>query len=121
MAKEDGQINIVSQGSRFEGKITSSGSLRVDGQVNGDVALTGDLVIGSNGEVTGNIDAQTVTVGGRITGNINVKNKLVLEAKAKIKGDIRASKLIIDEGAVFDGKCDMSGEKRPDQKSELFR
>lgn len=121
MGKEDGQINIVSQGSRFEGKITSSGSLRVDGQVNGDVALTGDLVIGSNGEIIGNIEAQTVTVGGRITGNINVKNKLVLEAKAKIKGDIRASKLVIDEGAVFDGKCDMSGEKRPDQKSELFR
>lgn len=121
MAKEDGQINIVSQGSRFEGKITSSGSLRVDGQLTGDVALTGDLVIGANGEITGNIDAQTVTVGGKITGNINVKNKLVLEAKAKIKGDIRASKLVIDEGAVFDGKCDMTGERRPDQKSELFR
>jgi len=45
----------------------------------------------------------------------------VFENKAKIKGDIRAAKLVIDEGAVFDGKCDMSGEKRPDQKSELFR
>ncbi|MCL4538812.1 MAG: polymer-forming cytoskeletal protein [Bacteroidetes bacterium] len=121
MAKEDGQINIVSQGSRFEGKITSSGSLRVDGQVNGDIALSGDLVIGMSGEITGNIDAQAVTVSGKITGNLNVKNKLVLEPKARIKGDIRASKLVIDEGAVFDGKCEMSGEKKPDQKSELFR
>ena len=121
MAKDDAQINIISHGSRFEGKITSSGSLRVDGQVNGDVSLTGDLVIGANGEITGNIDAQAVTVGGKITGNINVKNKLVLEGKARIKGDIHASKLVIDEGAIFDGKCEMSGERRPDQKSELFR
>lgn len=121
MAKDDAQVNIISHGSRFEGKITSSGSLRVDGQLNGDVSLTGDLVIGANGEITGNIDAQAVTVGGKITGNINVKNKLVLEGKARIKGDIHASKLVIDEGAIFDGKCEMSGERRPDQKSELFR
>ncbi len=121
MAKEEAQINIVAHGSRFEGKITSPGSLRVDGQVNGDVSLTGDLVIGGNGEVNGNIDAQTVTVGGKITGNITAKTKLVLETKARIKGDIRASKLVIDEGAIFDGKCEMSGDRRLDQKSELFR
>jgi len=121
MAKEDSQINIVAQGTRFEGKISSTGSLRVDGQVTGDVSLTGDLVIGSNGEISGNVDAQTVTVGGKVTGNINAKNKLVFESKAKIKGDIRASKLVIDEGAMFDGKCDMTGERKPDQRSELFR
>jgi cytoskeletal protein CcmA (bactofilin family) len=118
MAKEETQINIVSHGTRFEGKITSPGSLRVDGQVNGDILLTGDLVIGANGEITGNVDAQTVTVGGKITGNINAKNKLVFENKARIKGDIRASKLVIDEGAMFDGKSDMSGDRKP---SELFR
>lgn len=121
MAKEDAQINIVSNGTRFEGKITSSGSLRVDGQVNGDIVLTGDLVIGANGEITGNVEAQTVTVGGKITGNINVKNKLVFENKARIKGDIRASKLVIDEGATFDGKCEMSSDRRPDQSNALFR
>jgi cytoskeletal protein CcmA (bactofilin family) len=121
MAKEEAQINIIAHGSRFEGKVTSPGSLRVDGQLNGDVSLTGDLVVGANGDITGNVDAQTVTVGGKVTGNITAKSKLVLENKAKIKGDIRAAKLVIDEGAIFDGKCDMSGEKRPDQKSELFR
>jgi len=121
MAKEDAQINIISHGTHFEGKVTSSGSLRVDGQVSGDIVLTGDLVIGGNGEITGNIDAQTVTVGGKITGNINAKSKLVFENKARIKGDIRASKLVIDEGAIFDGKCDMSGERKPEQKNELFR
>jgi len=121
MAKEETQVNIVAQGTRFEGKITSSGSLRIDGQVTGDISLTGDLVIGANGEISGNVDAQTVTVGGKVTGNINAKSKLVFENKARIKGDIRASKLVIDEGAMFDGKCDMSGDRRPDQKSELFR
>jgi len=121
MAKEESQINIIAQGTRFEGKITSSGSLRIDGHVAGDIVLTGDLVIGSNGEISGNIDAQTVTVGGKITGNINAKSKLVFESKARIKGDIRASKLMIDEGAMFDGKCDMTGERKPDQRSELFR
>ncbi len=121
MAKEEAQINIVAHGSRFEGKITSPGSLRVDGQVTGDISLTGDLVIGANGDINGSVEAQTVTVGGKITGNITANAKLVLENKARIKGDIRASKLVIDEGALFDGKCDMSGEKRTDQRSELFR
>ncbi len=114
MAKEEGQVNIVAQGTSFEGRITSPGSLRVDGRVQGDVVLTGDLVIGANGEIDGNIDAQTVTVGGKITGNISVKNKLVLENKARIKGDIHAAKLIIDEGAIFDGKCEMSQDGTPD-------
>ncbi len=121
MAKEEAQINIIAHSSRFEGKITSPGSLRVDGQVNGDISLAGDLVVGANGDITGNVEAQTVTVGGKISGNITAKAKLLLENKARIKGDIRASKLVIDEGAMFDGKCDMSGDKRPDQKSELFR
>lgn len=121
MAKEEGQINIVAQGTSFDGKITSPGSLRVDGHVKGDIVLTGDLVIGPNGEINGNIDAQTVTVSGKISGNINVKNKLVLENKARIKGDIHAAKLIIDEGAVFDGKCEMSEDSMPEQRGEMFR
>ncbi len=121
MAKEDGQVNIVAQGTSFEGKITSPGSLRVDGRVQGDIALSGDLVVGANGEVDGNVDAQTVTVSGKITGNISAKSRLVLENKSRIKGDIRAAKLIIDEGAVFDGKCEMSSDGMTDKKGEMVR
>jgi len=85
MAKEEAQINIVAHGTRFEGKIVSPGSLRVDGQVNGDISLTGDLVVGANGEVTGNVEAQTVTVGGKSTATLPQRRSLCSRIRRRSK------------------------------------
>lgn len=121
MAKDETHLNIISAGTKLEGKIGSTGSLRVDGQVTGNVTIAGDLVIGTTGEIIGNIEADTATIGGKVNGNITVKNKIVFENKAVVRGDIKALKLVIDEGAIFDGKCEMSSNHKPEQKSELFR
>ena len=110
-SEANGELNLIAAGSVFEGKLRSPGSIRIDGKIVGEVNATQNVAVGSSGDVEGNISAKNITVGGRTKGMISAQEKLVLEAKAVVRGDIHATKLVIDEGAVFDGKCVMSESK----------
>jgi cytoskeletal protein CcmA (bactofilin family) len=103
--------NIITPGTVCEGKLRSPGNIRIEGRMVGEVVAGQNLSIASTGEVDGNVSAKIVTIGGKITGGILAQEKLVFEAKAVVRGDIRATKLVIDEGAQFDGKCIMSDAK----------
>jgi cytoskeletal protein CcmA (bactofilin family) len=105
------EINLIATGTIFEGKIKTPGSIRVDGKIVGEVNATQNVSIGNSGELEGNISAKNITIGGKIKGMVIAQEKLVLETKALVRGDIRAAKLVIDEGAVFDGKCSMAESK----------
>ncbi len=104
-------VSIITAGTICEGKLRSPGSIRVEGRIVGEIVAGQSVSIGGTGEVDGNVSAKLVTVGGKITGGILAQEKLVFEAKAVVHGDIRAAKLVIDEGALFDGKCVMSDSK----------
>ena len=106
------ELNLIAAGTMIEGKFRTPGSIRIDGKIVGEVNATQNIAIGSTGDVDGNITAKSITIGGKIKGVIIAQDKLVFESKAVIKGDIRAAKLVIDEGAIFDGKCTM-GESKP--------
>lgn len=110
-SEANGELNLIAAGSVFEGKLRSPGSIRIDGKIVGEVNATQNVAVGSSGDVEGNIAAKNVTIGGRTKGMISAQEKLVLESKAVVRGDIHATKLVIDEGAVFDGKCVMSESK----------
>lgn len=114
MAKADPvkELNIVGAGTVIEGKIRSQGSVRIDGRVLGEVSASESLAVGISGEIEGNITAKNVTVGGKIRGSISAAEKIVFEGKSVIRGDIRATRLVIDEGSVFDGRVSMT-EKPP--------
>ncbi|HLX13117.1 MAG TPA: polymer-forming cytoskeletal protein [Bacteroidota bacterium] len=105
------EMNLVGAGTVFEGKLRTPGSIRIEGKVIGDVVATQNMVIGVAGEIEGTITAKSITVGGKVRGTIIAYEKLVFESKAVVKGDIRASKLVIDEGAMFDGKSVMAEAK----------
>ena len=109
------ELNLITSGTVFEGKLRTPGSIRVDGKVVGEITATQNVSVGNSGDVDGNISAKNVTIGGKIKGTIFAQEKLVLEAKAAVRGDIRTAKLVIDEGALFDGKCQMASEARPSQ------
>lgn len=106
------ELNLIAAGTVIEGKLRTPGSIRIDGKIVGEVNAAQNIAIGGSGDVDGNITAKSVTIGGRIKGVVIAQDKLVFESKAVIKGDIRAAKLVIDEGAIFDGKCTM-GESKP--------
>jgi cytoskeletal protein CcmA (bactofilin family) len=106
------ELNLIAAGTVFEGKLRTPGSIRIDGRVVGEVAAAQSVAVGGSGDVDGNVTAKTVTIGGKIKGLIVAQEKLVFESKAIVRGDIRAARLVIDEGALFDGKCTM-GEVKP--------
>jgi cytoskeletal protein CcmA (bactofilin family) len=116
--------SIITAGTICEGKLRSPGSIRVEGRIVGEIVAGQGISIGGTGEVDGNVSAKLVTIGGKITGSVLAQEKLVFESKAVVRGDIRAAKLVIEEGALFDGKCIMSDTKSmppqavPEQKQE---
>jgi cytoskeletal protein CcmA (bactofilin family) len=105
-------LNLIGVGTTLEGKLKSNGSVRVDGKLIGEIQANENLFVGETGEIEGTLGARNITVGGKVTGNIIAAEKLVFEAKCRIKGEIKAAKLVIDEGAVFDGKCTMTDGKQ---------
>lgn len=103
-----GILNIIGQGTRITGDLTSNGDFRVDGAIEGNVKVSQRLVIGGTGKILGNIESDSATVAGHIKGNITVKNVLELKPSAKIDGDIITNKMVIEAGAQFNGRCTMN-------------
>ena len=100
---------IISSGMKVEGKVSSSGSIRLDGTVQGDIDCQGNVTIGEQGKVYGKVDGLSITIGGKVEGEIKAKEKLILESKANLKGDIFTKILVVESGARFDGKSNMGG------------
>lgn len=109
----DGELSLVGSNTVIEGKITTEGSIRIDGKLVGDLVAKANAAIGLSGVIEGTVLASNISLAGKVTGSLTANEKLVLESKASVKGDIRASRLVVDEGAVFDGHCAMTTPPRP--------
>ncbi|HZW37688.1 MAG: bactofilin family protein [Syntrophothermus sp.] len=103
------EVTNISQGVLIDGKVTSSGSIRIDGKVNGDVLATGTIIVGESGEITGEVSADIINMGGKVQGTLRAKDKITLENKSNLKGDLITKVLVVEAGAIFDGKSTMSG------------
>ncbi len=101
---------IVAQGTNVEGKLISIEDLRIDGMVNGEVECKNKLVMGSTGKVVGNVFCTEAFIEGKIEGELVVNGRLHLNETAYVSGKIKAKKLIVDEGASYDGEC-LIGER----------
>jgi cytoskeletal protein CcmA (bactofilin family) len=101
------EITIISNGVKLEGKITTSGNIRVDGEIQGDIVSQSNVTVGENGQVNGKINASVIMIGGKVSGSVSAKEKLVLESKANLKGDIFTKILVVEAGAKFDGNSKM--------------
>lgn len=106
--QSNGTLSLVGAGTTIEGKVKTDGSMRVDGKVIGDVTAKANVTVGGTGVVEGTVSAANIALAGRVQGTLIATEKLVLENKSVMRGDIRASKLVVDEGAIFDGQCAMS-------------
>ena len=82
----------------------------MDGSLDGNITLTGKLVIGEQGRIVGDVVCQNANVLGSIDGNLSVKEFLTLYSTSRVKGDIVANKLAIEPGAYFTGSCHMLDE-----------
>jgi cytoskeletal protein CcmA (bactofilin family) len=105
---ESPSINLISIGTEITGDIKSSGDIRIDGSLIGNLNIKGKVVIGPTGKVSGEVICKNSEVSGFIEGKITVDQLLNLKASSKILGDIATSKLSIEPGAKFSGNCKMS-------------
>jgi cytoskeletal protein CcmA (bactofilin family) len=104
---------IIGPGAVLEGPLTTKDSTRIDGTVKGNVTVSGALIVGQDGKVIGTISALNVYVAGEVTGNITApQGKIEISDTGKVNGDITCKGIIIDENAVFQGKCEMTGQDK---------
>lgn len=109
------RLNRLVEGTRIVGDLISDSNLRIDGEVTGNVSTSSKVVIGELGKISGNLTCLDADIEGKIEGVLKVEQTLVLREKARITGDIYTSKVQIEEGAVFNGKCKMGKISKSDQ------
>ena len=109
MAEDSGEVTIVGAGARLEGNVVSAGSLRIDGQVKGQINADGDVTLSPKSQVEADIRAENVSVAGMFKGNVIVKGKAHLARGGRIDGNITSKTLVIEEGGIFHGQSIMDG------------
>ncbi len=107
---EASEVTIVGAGAKLEGTVVSAGSLRIDGQVKGQIQADGDVTLSPQSQVEADIRAQNVSIAGRFKGNVLVKGKAHLARGGRIEGNITSKTLVVEEGGVFHGQSVMEGQ-----------
>jgi cytoskeletal protein CcmA (bactofilin family) len=99
--------SVIGQGTVVRGNVHGEGSLEILGRVEGDVSVSGDVTLGEQASVRGDISGARITIGGAVTGGLQGTEAVVLEATAQVTGDISAPRLGIEEGALVRGSLRM--------------
>lgn len=144
MAKQKGaipqQINLVGEGTTFEGTLRADSDVRASGRLIGRLEVNGKAIVAEAGTVEGEIVATNADIAGNVQGEIHVEEQLVLKNTARVDGTIETDRLVVEEGAVFTGECRMgrlteeaaseeadetagteAGDVRPPQPSDTAR
>lgn len=100
--------NVISKETRITGDIKAQGNIRVEGTVEGTIQSKSKIVIGDSALVTGNINATEAEIAGKIEGEIICTDTLFLKKTANVHGNIYTLKLVVENGAVFNGKIQMT-------------
>ncbi|PIP18109.1 MAG: cell shape determination protein CcmA [Parcubacteria group bacterium CG23_combo_of_CG06-09_8_20_14_all_35_9] len=103
---------IIGPSVKVEGDFSGEGNVVVEGVVNGTLKTKQNLTVGEHAKISADVEAINAEISGQVKGNIKAKEKLELTNTAKIFGDIEAKILIVKAGAIFNGKCNMTEEKK---------
>lgn len=108
---------LIGNGVSLDGDFTAQGSARIDGCVDGNVTVGGTLIVGATGAINGNVTAAAAVIGGGVLGNVEITDRIELTGTAKVLGDITTSVIVIDENAIFQGRCNMH-QTVPDRQAK---
>ena len=102
---------ILGEGVRIRGRISGEGDLSILGSVEGDVVVRGDLTIGENAKIESErLEAQAVNIMGEVEADVNATGPVRLRPTARVRGDLKASEVSIEEGAQFAGRIEADFE-----------
>lgn len=103
---DDISINtLIGNGSSIKGNLKVNGFVRIDGDVDGNLETDGNVIIGENARIHGDIKAKSIIVGGIILGNIIAENSVKLSVNSVVVGDVLSHSIQIDETAIIHGHC----------------
>jgi cytoskeletal protein CcmA (bactofilin family) len=119
MLKRERQIqgieSLISQGVEIKGQIFAQGSMRIDGKIDGQIEIKGDLLIGEKGQVKGGVKAENIILGGKIEGDVQARGRFELTSTGAIKGDVACATITVEEGGLLDGNFKMI-QNNPDTR-----
>ncbi|WP_274474189.1 bactofilin family protein [Mangrovimonas aestuarii] len=113
--------NVIAQGTKIVGDITSEGGFRIDGTIEGTLKTPGRIVVGKTGVIEGTVEGTDAYFEGTFSGKLSLSGTLTLKPTAKIEGDVTAAKLAVEPGATFNVTCAMTGgvkSMKGEKKSE---
>ena len=110
---QNGGTNVVSLGPRdiLQGRLEIQGDLKIAGNVEGDLKATGDVTIDSGANIQAAIEGSNVNVRGKVTGNVTAKKRLTLGGSGRLDGDVKVSRLTVEDGGTLNGNVTMQAEK----------
>lgn len=112
-------VTLIGPGVILEGKLESKGNVRIDGKVKGNIHAKGNITIGENGEIEGEVTSMRITVGGKISGKVIAEEKIILESKSVLVGDLFTKILEVQAGAKFDGNSKMNSAENIIKNSKM--
>jgi cytoskeletal protein CcmA (bactofilin family) len=105
--------SVISNEVEITGTIKSSGSVRIDGKLEGELHCTGDAVVGKSAQIKGNIVVTSATIEGTVQGNVTAKDRIEMKSTARVTGDIRAKRLSVEDGVTFVGRSEVNPSNSP--------
>jgi cytoskeletal protein CcmA (bactofilin family) len=98
---------FIDQGSEFSGKLSFKDTVRIDGRFDGEISSENTLIVGETGVVHADIRSETVIISGEVHGDIAARSQVSLHKTASVFGNLRTARLVIEEGATFNGQVEM--------------
>lgn len=112
---------IIGNGTSIKGNLNINGFVRIDGDIDGDLNTDGNIIIGENARIRGNINAKAAVIGGIILGDIHAKESVKLLNNSAVVGDILSHKVQIEDTAIFHGHCiSIKNEEEYDRLSHEY-
>ena len=107
----EGRVTNLTSDADVKGTIKFGQAMRIDGNFDGElIADNGELIVGKTGNVKATVRVKSAIIEGRVDGNIKASDKVEFKQKAQLRGDLHAKALVIEEGVVFVGKCNVNPE-----------
>jgi cytoskeletal protein CcmA (bactofilin family) len=104
---------FLDQGSHLKGELSFEETFRIDGKFEGKIPSGSELILGDSAEVDAEIHVERLSINGSLKGTVRASERIEIHPRARVMADLQTPVLRIEEGAFFQGSCDMSSESPP--------
>lgn len=112
---------IVGSGTMIKGDIKAEGILRVEGKVEGNIDCVKDLILAESGKIKAELKAENAIIAGEYNGNMDISGNLEIKETGRVIGDVHINGLVVEDGGVLDGNCNMKNKARNEKNLKLVK